>query len=76
MVKTTEQRTGKVRLGLKQGGDFPVQSLKSSGGDGLPFADVRSVEDSCDISEGEPRVLKHSYEHEPSESGDAIAPLP
>ena len=58
-----------------QSGDLLVESLESSPGDGLPFADVRSVEDSGDVFQGKPGILEHAYEDELSEGRNAVSAL-
>src|SRR5665213_2920993 len=65
MVESAEQRTGEVSPGLLQCGDLLVESLQSACGYGLPFADVSSIQDRGDVSQGEPRVLEHAHEDRP-----------
>jgi hypothetical protein len=48
-VVPAEQRTGKVFTGLMQFGDLLIESFESLPGDGLPFADARSFEDSRNV---------------------------
>lgn len=47
-----------------------------SPGDGLPFADAPSLQDAGDVVEGEPGVLEHAYEDEPSGRRDNHAGYP
>src|SRR6185437_706303 len=75
VVVAALQRTRKVLTGLGQGGDFRFESLESIGGNGLPFADVPRVEDSCDVLQREPGVLEHADEHESPECGHAVTAL-
>jgi hypothetical protein len=76
MVVAAEQRTSEIFPGLMQCGDLVVEGSESTSGNGLPFASIRGVKDSGDISQGEPCILEHADEYEPSECCDAVAALP